>query len=72
MFKETIRFTFQTEGERRNFGNLLDGIFSDETRITGVIQEKKFYKMNLNVVNKEEIGETFKLLQKVEYEIPEN
>lgn len=68
LFKESIRFTFPTEEERISFGKKLeDETLSNEARLLGVVQDKKFYKMHLQVVTCREIGAAFKLLQKRGY-----
>lgn len=67
LFKEDLRFTFPTEEERISFGKTLEESLSNEARLLGVVQEKRFYKMHLCVVNRTEIGAAFKLLQKLGY-----
>ena len=72
LFKEDLRFTFPTEEEREEFGKILkDKSLSAEARLLGVVQEKRFYKMHLYVVNCTEIGAAFKFLQKLGYETTE-
>ncbi len=71
LFKGSIRFTFPTETERITFALQMEEHLSKSTLSFGICQSKKFYKMFLREVSSDEIGETFRLLEKLGYEIPE-